>query len=85
MTPPGDFIYHAVGTLQRSPCEAIEAGFARARAVWTTADTGSTPGSWIDGAAHVPDALPAHIRQRAAAIASAVDPGGRIRRTRLLG
>lgn len=85
VTPPGDFIYHAVGTLNRSSREEVEGAFARARSVWTPADAGSTPGSWIDGAANVPDALPADIRQRATAISDTVDPSGRIRRSRLLG
>ncbi|ONI77580.1 FAD-linked oxidase [Kribbella sp. ALI-6-A] len=85
VTPPGQFIYHAVAPLGRFPRERIEAGFARARSVWSTADAGSTPGSWIEGAATVPDALPKEIRDRARAIAEAVDPRARIRRSRLLG
>jgi FAD/FMN-containing dehydrogenase len=85
VTPPDDFIYHAVAPLGRFPRERIEAGFARARTVWSTADAGSTPGSWIEGAAKVPDALPKDIRDRARAIADAVDPRARIRRSRLLG
>lgn len=35
--------------------------------------------------ATAPDALPADVHRRAAAIADAVDPCGRIRRSRLLG
>jgi hypothetical protein len=85
VTPPGDFIYHAVAPLGRFSRERIEAGFARARTVWSTADAGFTPGSWIEGAATVPDALPKEIRDRARAIADAVDPRSRIRRSRLLG
>ncbi|MGI4896924.1 MAG: hypothetical protein ACRYF3_17610, partial [Janthinobacterium lividum] len=84
VTPPGDFIYHSVGTLGRFPREEIEEGFARARTVWAPADTGSTPGSWIDGAASVPEALPADVRERAATTADAIDPDHRIRRSRLL-
>ncbi|MEU7748895.1 hypothetical protein [Nonomuraea sp. NPDC049158] len=37
------------------------------------------------GAASVPDALPADVRKRSAAIADAVDPDARIRRSRLSG
>ncbi|WP_432938864.1 FAD-binding oxidoreductase [Kribbella sp. CA-253562] len=84
VTPPGDFIYHAVAPLGRFPRERIEAGFTRTRTVWSSADAGSTPGSWIEGAATVPDALPKEIRDRARAIADAVDPRARIRRSRLL-
>ncbi|MEU0335978.1 FAD-binding protein [Streptomyces sp. NPDC006193] len=85
VTPAGDFVGHAVGTLDRASREEIEAAFARARSLWAAADAGSTPGSWIDGAAGVPDALPADARRRASEIADAVDPSRRIRRSRLLG
>jgi hypothetical protein len=85
VAPPGDFIYHAVAPLSLFPRERIEAGFARARSVWSVADAGSAPGSWVEGAASVPDALPADVRKRSAAIADAVDPDARIRRSRLLG
>lgn len=85
VTPPGDFIYHAVSPLNLFPRHRIEAGFARARSVWASADAGSTPGSWVEGAAAVPDALPAEVRSRAAEIADAVDPDARIHRSRLLG
>jgi len=85
VTAPGDFIYHAVSTLNLFPRDEIESGFARARAVWSPADAGSTPGSWIEGAAAVPGALPEDVRNRAARIADTVDPDARIRRSRLLG
>jgi FAD/FMN-containing dehydrogenase len=85
VSPPGGFLYHAVGVTDRVSRERIDAAFARARSVWSSADAGSTPGSWVEGAARVPDALPADVRARAAAIADAVDPGARIRRSRLLG
>lgn len=85
VTPPGDFIYHAVGTLHRSSRRDIEGAFRAARTAWAPVDTGSTPGSWIDGAADVPDALPADVRRRAATTADAIDPHRRIRRSRLLG
>ncbi|MGI3783940.1 MAG: FAD-binding oxidoreductase, partial [Janthinobacterium lividum] len=54
VTPPGEFIYHSVGALGRATRDEIDAGFARARTVWTAADAGLTPGSWIEGAAAVP-------------------------------
>src|SRR3954451_22075714 len=85
VSPPGDFIYHAVAVIDRFSRERIDAAFARARSAWSSADAGSTPGSWIEGAARVPDALPADVRARGAAIADAVDPAARIRRSRLLG
>lgn len=85
VTPPGDFIYHAVAPLNLFPRERIEAAFAGARSVWLTADAGSTPGSWTEGAAAVPEALPGEVRMRAKAIADTVDPDGLIRRSRLLG
>jgi len=53
--------------------------------VWSAADAGSTPGSWVEGAESVPSALPAEVRERAAAIADTVDPEALIRRSRLLG
>ncbi|MGI3779636.1 MAG: FAD-binding oxidoreductase [Janthinobacterium lividum] len=85
VTPPGDFVYHAVGPLGRSSRPQIDTALARARAVWSTADTGLTPGSWVDGAASVPSALPHHVGERARAVADAVDPDLRLRRSRLLG
>lgn len=85
VTPPGDFIYHAVAPLNLFPRAQIDAAFAQARAIWLVADAGSTPGSWIEGAAAVPDALPGDVRKRATTIAGAVDPHSRIRRSRLLG
>ncbi len=85
VTPPGPFIYHAVGPLGRSTRPQIDAALARARAVWSAADTGLTPGSWVDGAAAVPDALPPDVLRRARAVADAVDPDHRLQRSRLLG
>lgn len=82
--PPGSFVYHAVGPLGRSSRAQIDAAFARARAVWTTADTGLTPGSWVDGAAAVPESLPRDVRDRARAVADAVDPDRTFHRSRLL-
>lgn len=83
--PPGDFIYHAVAPLTLFPRDRVEATFSRAREVWSGADAGTTPGSWVEGAEGVAEALPPDVRQRAAATADAVDPGARIRRSRLLG
>jgi hypothetical protein len=85
VSPPGPFIYHAVGALTLSTRAQIDAGFARAEAVWRTADTGRTPGSWIEGAASVPSALPDDVLLRARTIADAVDPEPRFGRSRLLG
>jgi FAD/FMN-containing dehydrogenase len=85
VTPPGDFIHHAVGSLDRASRERIDGAFARLQSVWASADAGSTPGSWVEGAAHVADALAPEVRQRAAAAADAVDPAHRFARSRLLG
>jgi hypothetical protein len=85
VTPPGDFIFHAVGPLNRSTRAQIDAGFARAKAVWIDADTGQTPGSWIEGAAAVPSALRPDVADRARTIAHDVDPQLRLGRSRLLG
>jgi len=49
------------------------------------ADTGRTPGSWIEAGGSVPGALPADVRERACAVADAVDPDRRLGRSRLLG
>jgi hypothetical protein len=85
VAPPGAFIYHAVGALGRSTRAQIDAGFAKAKDVWRPADTGRSPGSWFEGAAAVPSALPADTARRARAVADAVDPDRRLRRSRLLG
>lgn len=85
VSPPGRFIYHAVGALGLSTRPQIEAGFARARAVWSTTDAGLTPGSWVEGAAGVPGALRPDVLTRARSIADAVDPEHRLGRSRLLG
>jgi hypothetical protein len=85
VSPPGAFVYHAVAPLDRFPRERIEDGFRLAEDVWSRADTGLVPGSWIEGAGSVGSALPDDVRSRARAIADAVDAGRRIRRSRLLG
>lgn len=54
---PGSFLVHSVGVLGPSTRDRIEAGFADLRTLWSPADTGFTPGSWIEGAAAVPSAL----------------------------
>lgn len=81
---PGAFVYHAVAPLDRFTRTQIEAGFGRARDVWRAADAGTTPGSWVDGAASVPSALPREVRDRARAVAEAIDPDHRLRRSRLI-
>ena len=83
--PPSPFIFHAVGTPERATHESIETGFAAAREIWRSADSGLNPGSWLEGSAVAPDALPPAVLARARSIADAVDPGHRIRRSRLLG
>lgn len=83
--PPAPFIYHSVGALGRSTRAQIDESFARAREVWTAADAGLTPGSWIEGAGAVPEALTPDALPRARAIADTVDPEHHIRRSRLLG
>jgi FAD/FMN-containing dehydrogenase len=82
---PAPFVYHSVGVLGRSTRAPLADGFARARDVWTHADAGLTPGSWVEGAAAVSEALPGDVLTRARAVADEVDPRGRIRRPRLLG
>lgn len=47
-------------------------------------DLGRSVGSWVEGAIAVPDALAPDTRERVAKIADAVDPEGRIRRSRYL-
>lgn len=81
-TAPSSFLFHAVGAVGRSTVEQIESGFAHARAVWSAADVGFAPGSWMEGAASAPDSLPPPERERARAIADAVDPDRRVRRAR---
>lgn len=79
---PSPFLFHAVGAVGRSTREQIEHGFSLARHVWSAADVGFAPGSWLEGAASAADALPRSERERARAIADAVDPDHRIRRPR---
>jgi FAD/FMN-containing dehydrogenase len=85
VNPRGDFIYHAVGSLDLFPRASIDATFARLRSVWSTADAGSTPGSWVEGSPGVQNALSDEFRARATAMADTVDPQHRFHRSRLLG
>lgn len=81
----GPFVYHAVGPLGRSQRAQIDDGFARAREAWSSADAGLSPGSWLEGAASVDEALPHDALARARSIADHIDPEHRIQRSRLLG
>jgi hypothetical protein len=83
-TTPAAFIYHAVGALGPSSPAQLDEAFDQARSTWADHDAGLTPGSWVDGASAVPGALPADVLERARAAVAAVDPHGRIRRSRLL-
>jgi hypothetical protein len=83
VSPPGDFIYHGVGSLMVAERSRIDAGLASLKPVWAPADTGLAPGSWLEAAASAPSALSAEVLERARAIADSVDPERRIRRSRL--
>ena len=85
VTPPGAFIYHSVGSLLLTDRPGIEAGLEAINSTWAAADTGVAPGSWLEGAAIAPSALPDAVLNRARSIADQVDPARRIRRSRLLG
>ncbi|RFA07529.1 FAD-linked oxidase [Subtercola boreus] len=85
VAPPGHFIYHAVGSLDLFSRDRIDATFVRLRSVWSSADAGTAPGSWIEGAPHVPHALSEDLRARAGSIADVIDPQHRFLRSRLLG
>jgi FAD/FMN-containing dehydrogenase len=85
VAPPGAFVYHAVGSLLLTDRARIDAGLAALTGTWASADTGVAPGSWLEGAATAPSALPDDVLARARAVADAVDPDRRIRRSRLLG
>jgi hypothetical protein len=56
----------------------------RLRTTVAAVDLGRPVGSWMEGAAAVPDALPADVRARAQAVADRVDPDHRIARNRFL-
>jgi hypothetical protein len=85
VAPPGAFIYHGVGSQLLRDRAQIEAGLRALGPVWADADTGVTPGSWLEAAAHAPAALHNDVLERARSIADRVDPDRRIRRSRLLG
>jgi len=80
---PGPFALHAVGALvDLSAGPAIQAAFKELRDAAVEIDLGRSIGSWVEGASSVPDALTPEIRERVTRIADAVDPEGRIRRSR---
>ncbi len=82
---PGPFALHAVGAVaDPSGRPAVEAAFRKLRAAAAPVDLGRSIGSWVEGASSVPDALAPEVRVRVAKIADAVDPEGRIRRSRYL-
>jgi FAD/FMN-containing dehydrogenase len=85
VSPPGAFIYHAVGSLMMADRARIEAGLDGLAKTWASADTGIAPGSWLEGAATAPSALPDDVLRRARSVADEVDPDRRLRRSRLLG
>lgn len=73
---PGSFMLHAVGAPDDDGGTGpLEEGFDAILAAARPADTGLAIGSWSDGRAAVPDALPADVRARVRAIADRVDPG----------
>jgi len=84
VSPPGSFIYHAVGSLMVADRARIAAGLVAMREAWADADTGVAPGSWLEAAATAPSALRDDVLGRARDIADRVDPERRIRRSRLL-
>ncbi|GAB3607548.1 FAD-binding oxidoreductase [Conyzicola nivalis] len=84
VSPPGDFIYHGVGSLMLAQRDRIDAGLEALRPSWAAADTGVAPGSWLEAAATALSALRDDVLERARAIADEVDPDRRIRRSRLL-
>lgn len=82
---PGPYALHAVGALvdpARRP--ALEAAFAELRATAEPVDLGQSLGTWVEGATSVPDALAPGVRDRVREIADAVDPDGRVRRSRFV-
>lgn len=84
-TVPAPYVLHAVGALTSSGARpGLEQAFSRVREATAAVDAGRSVGSWVEGATSVPDALPANLRNRAAAIADAVDPDRVIRRSRYL-
>jgi FAD binding domain len=82
---PGDFMLHAVGAPgEDGDVAALDRDIDAAFAPAAPSDTGLAIGSWCDGRASVPGALPAGIRDRVGAIADAVDPGPILARSPLL-
>jgi FAD binding domain len=82
---PGDFMLHAVGAPgEDGDVVALDRDIDAAFAPSAPASTGLAIGTWCDGRASVPDALPAGVRDRVGAIAHAVDPSGILARSPLL-
>jgi FAD binding domain len=80
-----DFMLHAVGDVGDPDSRpALEAAFAVVRQVAGAADTGLAVGSWAEGRAAVPDALPPAVRDRVVAITKMVDPNGVIAPSRFI-
>ncbi len=76
-TVAGGFMVHAVGDdADTNSIPQLEAAFAAVRQASAGADTGLTIGSWAEGRSAVPDALPAHVRDRVIDISKMVDPAG---------
>jgi len=73
---PGTFMLHAVGGPDDAgSTAALDTALDAMVAAASSADTGLAIGSWSDGRDNVPDALPADVRARVAAIADVIDPG----------
>jgi hypothetical protein len=84
-TVGGPYAVHAVGALMDPLArETIEHGLADVVRMAAPVDLGLSLGSWVEGAASVPDALAAEDRQRVARIADTVDPFQRISRSRFI-
>ncbi|MCU1526761.1 MAG: linked oxidase domain protein, partial [Frondihabitans sp.] len=84
-TVPGPFALHAVGALlDPSGRPAIDQAFGAVGEASAGVDVGRSIGSWVEGGASVPDALPADVRDRVARVFDAIDPLQVIARTRYL-
>ena len=84
-TAPGPFLWHAVGSPTDDAARtALGSAFDAVRAAAAPRDAGEDEGSWKEGAAAAPEALPPAVRDRARAIADRVDPDGVIARPRQL-
>ncbi|HEY0238615.1 MAG TPA: FAD-dependent oxidoreductase [Friedmanniella sp.] len=84
-TAPGPFLWHAVGSPSgESARSELDAAFERVRQAGGPYDVGVEMGSWMEGAAATPGALPSTVRERARAIADRVDPDRVVARPRQL-